>query len=278
MALVPLASFAGNLVGGFMPGLVAASVGLSLDGPVPYRYPLLITAVVYGLVALPALITTREVRAGSAHETAARTGRAPYALIAIVALTRLLYISAAVGIQVFFNVYLDAALRTPTSLIGTLAAVGNTIAVPAALAAPLVMERLGEPRTIVWGALSQGLTTLPLALVPHWGAAGLGFAAVTVAGSIAGAAAMTFTQELVSPDWRPLMSGANSMTWGLSSAIVAFAGGYVIAGLGYRSFFLMAAAITAVGALLFWAYFRVPRGEFARTLEVGEEGLPDGIA
>jgi hypothetical protein len=39
----------------------------------------------------------------------------------------------------------------------------------------------------------------------------------------------------------------------------------MIAALGYRSIFLMGAGITAIGALLFWAYFRVPRGEFGLT-------------
>jgi hypothetical protein len=35
--------------------------------------------------------------------------------------------------------------------------------------------------------------------------------------------------------------------------------------LGYQRFFFVAAALTASGGLLFWAYFRVPRGELAHS-------------
>jgi predicted MFS family arabinose efflux permease len=70
--------------------------------------------------------------------------------------------------------------------------------------------------------------------------------------------------EIVSSDWRPVMSAATTMALGLSWGLVSLAGGYVITILGYRSFFLMGAGLTALGATLFWSYFRRPRGEFAR--------------
>ena len=96
---------------------------------------------------------------------------------------------------------------------------------------------------------------------------------VWVAGSIVAAAHNVFSQEIVSPGWRALTSGAVNMAWGLSSSIVSFGGGYVIAGLGYRSFFLMTAGLSLAGALLFWTYFRVPRGELAggRAVETVEQ-------
>jgi hypothetical protein len=53
---------------------------------------------------------------------------------------------------------------------------------------------------------------------------------------------------------------------------MVYGGGYIIGTAGYRSFFLVAATLTAAGALLFWAYFHVPRGELASDpvrLEVG---------
>ncbi len=63
---------------------------------------------------------------------------------------------------------------------------------------------------------------------------------------------------------RALMNGATNMTLGLSWSAMSLGGGYIAAGLGYPTLFLTGAAVTVAGALLFWAYFRVPRGEFAR--------------
>jgi predicted MFS family arabinose efflux permease len=102
---------------------------------------------------------------------------------------------------------------------------------------------------------------LPLALIPHWGAAGLGFMGVAALFSMTTAPIRVYSQEIVSPGWRAAMSGALMMGAGLSASAMALGGGYAIATLGYRSLFLAGAGLTAAGALLFWAYFRVPRGE-----------------
>ena len=75
---------------------------------------------------------------------------------------------------------------------------------------------------------------------------------------------MVYNQEIVPPALRGAMSGATTMAAGLSWGSVAFGGGYLAAALGYRSLFLTGASVTAAGALLFWTYFRIPRGEFAR--------------
>ena len=45
---------------------------------------------------------------------------------------------------------------------------------------------------------------------------------------------------------------------------MAFGGGYLIVAMGYRTLFLVSAGLTLAGALLFFAYFRIPRGALAR--------------
>ena len=263
MAMMPLSGFAGSLVGGVLPGLLAANLGFSLDSPAPYRYPLWIAVAVY-CIALPALFATREVSAAQGRESVAQTGKAPYGLIAIIGLSMLLRMSGEWALRVFFNVYLDADLHTPTSLIGTLSGAGQLMAVPAALAVPFLMRSLGKGRTIVWASWGVVLSLLPLAFMPRWEIAGLSLAGVTAMGAVAGVASTIFSQEVVSPGWRALMSGASMTAMGLSSSYVSLGGGYVIASLGYRVFYLIGAGLTAGGALLFWAYFRAPRGELTR--------------
>jgi predicted MFS family arabinose efflux permease len=53
-------------------------------------------------------------------------------------------------------------------------------------------------------------------------------------------------------------------TFGVSTAIIAMGGGQLITALGYRPLFLTAAGLTGLGTLLFWAFFRKPRGEYTR--------------
>jgi len=273
-ALWPLAGFAGSLVGGLLPRLFATVMDASLDNPAPYRYPLLIAAVAL-IPTVVAMLATREISPAHIEETVAETGPAPYGLIALMALVVLLQSAGSGVARTFFNVYLDASLHVPTAQIGALSATGQLLAVPAALAAPLLMTRWGKSRTYVLGSLGMALGLLPLALIPHWGTAGLGFMGVMAPASIASPTITVYHQEIVSPGWRSAMSGATTMAGGLSWSAMALGGGYLITALGYRSLFLTGAGLTAAGALLFWAYFRVPRGELARASALSEPRRPD---
>ena len=262
-ALWPLFGFVGSLMGGLLPGVFADALALSLDDPRAYSYPLFL-AVLALIPAVLVLLATREVSAGQRQEAATERGAAPYGLITLMVLVGILRLAGERGAKTFFNVYLDDGLQVSTAQIGGLQAIGQLLAVPAALAAPLLMARWGKERTVVAGALGVALSLLPLALIAHWGTAGLGFMGMVALASIGRSAFTLYSQEVVSPGWRAQMSGAILTGGALGVAAILFAGGHLIAALGYRSFFLLAAGLTAAGGLVFWAYFRVPRGALAR--------------
>jgi MFS family permease len=270
-ALFPLAGFVSSLGSGLLPGVLASILGLSLADAAPYGYPLLIASLLYAL-ALLVLLPTQEHSVEPIVGTGPSEDRAPYALIAITALVILLQLTGEWGARVFFNVYLDTGLNTPTSLIGTILAVAQLVTVPAALTMPLLSRRLGRVRTITLATLGVACSLLPLAMIRHWMAGGLGFMGVIISASIMASAFMVFNQELVRTSWRAVTSGAVSTAMGLSSSATALGGGYIIAALGFRSLFLLCAVLTAAGALLFWAYFREPRGELVHATGLPEPG------
>ena len=59
------------------------------------------------------------------------------------------------------------------------------------------------------------------------------------------------------------MSGAIMMAMRLGASAMAFGGGYIITGFGYRNLFLIGFVLTIAAKILFGAYFRLPRGEYA---------------
>ena len=253
-ALWPLAGFAGSLVGGLLPGFFAGILGVSLDKPAPYRYPLWIAAVAL-IPAVIAMLATQEKSPQNTETSKVETSSGPYGLIALLALVVLLQVAGEFAARTFFNVYLDADLHIPTAQIGVLSSVGQLLAVPAALAAPLLMSRWGKERTFVLTSLGMAFSLLPLALISQWGAAGFGFIGMMAFASIARPVITVYQQEIVTPAWQPAMSGATVMTAALSMALMAFGGGYIITAMGYRSLFLIGAGITVAGALLFWIYW-----------------------
>lgn len=263
-ALFPLAGFFGSLVGGILPGRIAWLMDLAPYNPAPFRYTLLAASALL-IPALFLLVAMQKPQIRQPRERAeASDAPFPLGLIALIALTSLLHVAGEGAVRTFFNVYLDAGLRVPTSLIGTIMATGQLLAVPAALMLPFFTRRFGNQPTVVLAALCTPLMLIPMAFIPHWVPAGFCFMNIVALAAIRRPAFVVYNQEIVSPRWRATMSGASSMMAGIGYSVIAMGGGYIISTAGYRALYLSSAAFTALGTLVFWAYFRTPRGEFAR--------------
>lgn len=254
-ALTLLAGFAGSLIGGLLPGWSATLLGLSAEDPVAFLLPLLFAALIF-IPGVLALAATRPVEAAPPTRADGPTERPPYRLIAPMAVVGFLYMIASAAGFSFFNVYMDAELSVPTEWIGLLAATGQLLAVPMALTTPLWARRWGNDRAFVAIALGTAISLLPLALLPHWSAAGLGIVGLIVLNAMAIPAISVFHQELVKDTWKPTMSGAFSMSTALGWTTIAAVGGFLIKAWGFAPFFLSAAGLTVAGALFFAIYFR----------------------
>ena len=258
-ALQPLAAFVGAAAGGLLPGLFAAAFRSAAHSPVGFRWAIVLSGVLLG-PALWALAATREAPAPRTDTRTRSAGAgAPLGIIAIFALIVVLRYAGRGATETFYNVYLDSALRLGTAPIGALKAVSQLVAFPAALAMPALVGRWGKQRTIVVGTAAMAAATLPLALVPHWAAAGAGFTVITALLSLTMPAIMVYSQEAVPPGARSLIAGAMNMAAGVGLAPSALSGGILIEAAGYRAQFLAAAALSAVSAVLFAAFFRMAR-------------------
>ena len=271
LAMGSLAGFVGSLVGGALPRFLSVALDVPLDQPAPYRYPLIFGAALCAL-AVWALAATRD--GAGPQRTAARPTRTEprtiqpgYAVVPLIVVTSVISMFRTTGIgasRTFFNVYMDDGLGVSTARIGALFAAIQLISLPVTLAMPWVAQRFGQFTSIIGSSLGIAASLVPMALLPNWVAATLGrFGAYAFSG-ISDPALGVYQMELVPEDWRPTMSGAGGMLLGVSWAAVSLGGGFIIAKWGYPSLFLTAAALTTLGTLLFWAFFRRPRGEYAR--------------
>lgn len=261
-ALWSLAGFAGSLIGGFLPGLFAIYLGVSLDQAAPYRYSLLVASLLL-IPSVLAIVATHEGHTQPIKERQAKSEASPIKLIAFLTLVRLLVVTGVGTLFTFFNVYMDAGLHISTVHIGVLSAVGRLLSIPTALIVPLLTVRWGSGRTAAWASLGTAFSMLPLIFISHWGAAGLGYIGTIALTSIRYPAFLVYTMERVSPGWRGTMSGAGEMASGLSFSAMALGGGYIIEAFGYRSFFLTGASLTVVGTLSFLIHLRLQRRQAA---------------
>jgi len=265
-ALNSFAGFAGGLIAGFLPGLFSGVLAIPSDQPAPFRNSLFLAG---GLLFI-GLLTTIATREGIVEQeqkhggVSKASGPLPLALFCVMGVVILLRATGEWAPNVFFNVYLEAGLHVSTALIGSFLAIGRLMSGVAALSMPLFVNRWGKKRVIGWGMIGVALSLLPLALIPHWGAAEIGFIGAISLSAVVGSAYVVYGQELVSPGWQAIMSGIISMGMGVGGSFIVIVGGPIITAYGYDSFFLTAAIFTLTGGLLFLGYFRKPRGELAR--------------
>ena len=157
-----------------------------LPGPAHSLPDVLLVAAALLLPAVFVLLAAQEPEISMSHQetpTQKSTGN-PVATIALVAFIGFLRVMGEGAPRAFINVYLDAGLHVPLAQIGLLIGIARLLAVPAGLVMPAIAARWGTGRTVAFGALGVVLGLLPLALIPHWLAAGLGFMAMTALAAI----------------------------------------------------------------------------------------------
>lgn len=263
-AAISLAAFVGSLVGGRLPLFFADLWGLTTQYAEVYRYPLLIA----GLLMLPAIIlmfsaedvdprlVERPTTASDGGGSGAVMAAAPFAVLAMLVGVRVFQVSGVATTSTFFNVYMDTELHVATTQIGLLSALGRLLAVAGALLVPVLARRWGNLNVVVWACLGTAVSFLPLALMPHWTAAGAGFIGVVGLSALRYPAFIVYAMELVSPEQRGMVAGSGEMASGLIFAVIALGGGYWITAYGFQTLFLLASVLSAIGAVSFWVYFR----------------------
>jgi MFS family permease len=246
------AAVIGSLFAGFLPGLIAGRLQVSLDTSAPYRYALLLPPLLY-LAILPSLHSLQEVEMARSNQLG-EAARPPVMLMAAVAFFLSLVIASQAAASTFFNVYMDSSLGVPTATIGILIAAGQVLSIATALGAPLLNVRWGNFRTVVGGALGAALGVAILALSSHWLAAGLGYIIVMLLSGLLEPLKTVLHQEVVAPEWRSPMAGMVNMAEKVGRATVLGAGGFLVVWMGYQSMFMGAALLTLAGAFFLWRY------------------------
>jgi MFS family permease len=255
-ASLGLFGFAGSLAAGLLPGLLAKLTGASMEGSTVYWYALWLTPLSYlGAVLLlrrtQPLLPVHEVAKSDLHAAM------PLFLIIFVGVIVFLQTAGEGTIRAFFNVYLDTSLQVSTSRIGVVMGIGQFLPIVSSLAAPLVMARWGTGRTIIMMGAVSSLFMFVMAYFANWGAASVGYIGVLLTISISAVARTLFSQEIVAPQWRTIMSAAFTIGLALGWASAAGFGGYLITAFGYRTLFLIGAMMALSSGLLLWGYLRM---------------------
>ena len=253
-------AFAGSLIGGNLPSLVAKISGASLQTALPYRFTLLLAPLLLLIALRLGFIMRDPPSAPSVQPSQTPSHQNPakmfFWLIAFFAFIRFLQVACIGGMSTFFNVYLDRELAASTANIGLVQATTRLLGIPVALFMPALSKKFGDVGVCIGASLLTACCALPIAFAPTWWMAGIGYIGVGIFSTLRYSTFMVFSMERTPAHLRGSCNGAQEMLAGLSFALVGLIGGALIAPLGYRFVFLGTAAITALGTFILWVYVR----------------------
>lgn len=254
--------FAGSLIGGNLPPFLATLGMGTLAQPQPYLWTLWLIP----LLLLVPLYMVWQMRDANVHDaesplpatgvnsnTAAAT-RAAFIAIAIFGLIRFLQVAGVGSMQTFFNVYMDRELHVSTATIGSIQAIAKLLGVPAALSIPWLTRKIGSAGAVILALLVAAVGMLPVAWIPVWWVAAAGFIMVWLSTPVRYAAYVVYIMAHTPSRLHGTLNGSQEGLAGLSFAIIAFIGGYMIQSLGYSLLFSLSAGIMLLGAGLLALY------------------------
>ncbi len=272
LGLVPVGGMLGTLLSGALAAWLSGSdkanaMGLAIT--LCASGGLMATAI-FALLA----ITKEPARAMTATsaEPAKKgpAGPVPVLVIAMMAVVMIFDVSGEGIGRVFQNVYMATDLKLDTTRVSVLLSYGQLFAALAVFATPVFVLRLGLARTFILTTLGMSVGIGLVAAIPHWFAAGAGYALLIGFSQMARAAKTQYAMEVVEEHYRPHISGFMQFAETGTVFLLASLGGVALEkqALTFAGLFNLVALGTALAALWFWLFFvRTPRGELARPLQ-----------
>lgn len=274
-AVFAFSAFGGSLIAGFLPEWIAPLLGVTLDHPAPFRYPLLFAALLFVLCIWMMAKTTNEVfrEEDKAEENGEERGKtavfpkALYGFLIVIILIRFFQTSGYAVVATFYNVYFDAQLNVPTSTIGFIAAAGRLLGAAAALLSPWLIRRFSAKRSLIFVGFLTAVCILPLALSPLWTAAGAGYIGLLVASRMRFSIFPVYVMNRTPAKFRAWITSIQELVIGGSFTLFSLAGGFMIEWYGYSFLFWIGAILVTIGTFVL-VFFR--DGAIRRQLAVAD--------
>ncbi len=240
--------FAGSLVAGFLPGLFAGLIGQTTADPAPYRYAMIVAALV-SLTGLAPLLLLSPLRA-SERPRLERATLPPLRPLLVIAVCAFLVSAALASARAFSPAYLDTVFGLPTALIGAIISMGTFAAILAAFGSAGVARQRGSMFAMLVASLVMSAGLVCMAAFPGWGIVAVGLVCTIGFSSMWLPAYQVVQMEMASPEWRAVVAGVGSMAGSVGFGTMSLAGGFIVVNKGYHWLYAIAAAMVLLSAAL----------------------------
>jgi MFS family permease len=258
--LQTLVGFLGTLVGGYLPTLFGQVLGVDVESAAAYGATLGVTILLSAVSLLPVFMIEERPRPGPAPVRSwypLRNVRDQGLALRIFIPNIVISMGAAILIP-YMNLFFKETYAVSDKMLGMLFAVSSVVTGVATLASPLLADRWGRIRSLVYTQLAS----IPFLLL-------IGFSGVIWVSGIAfwvRAALMNmgnplysaFAMEQVSEQERATISGLMGMSWNLGWTIGPYLSGYMQANpdIGFQPIFLITCTLYVAAIIVERTFFQ----------------------
>ena len=252
-----LSAFAGNWLGGYLPGWFGAWQQVSGTDSIAYGWSVAAVALMFSLGLLPLFFLNRNRMVGEARSIFAPIRYAvenPRLLSKLV--LPLLVTSIGAGlIMPFMNVFFRVVHHQPDPVIGTLFAWGSLAMGIGLLAAPALADRFGKIKVVV---VSQALSVPFLVIMgfaPWFGMSAAAYYVRLTLMNLSNPVYQTFVMECVDPEARATVASLTSMAWSFGWAFSPTISGELQIRYGFGPPFLGTITLYALAIMMYRIFF-----------------------
>jgi MFS family permease len=252
-----LSAFAGNWVGGYLPGWFGIWQNVSATDTVAYGWSVAAVSLMFAMSVIPLLFLRRNRMVGEARSVFAPINYAvenPRLLGKLVMPMLITSIGAGL-VMPFMNVFFRVVHNQPDPVIGTLFAWGSLAMGIGLLTAPVLADRFGKIQVVV---VSQALSVPFLILLGFspwfWLSAGAYYVRLTLM-NLSNPVFQTFVMESVEPEARATVASLTSMAWSFGWAFSPTISGELQVSYGFGPPFLGTIVLYIVAITMYWVFF-----------------------
>ncbi len=277
--LTTLVGFFGTLIAGFLPSLFGNWMGVGIESAAAYRATLGVTVVLSALSLIPIVairerLRRQEVKAGSVLPW--RNLSNPGMALRIFLPNLVISLGAAILIP-YMNLFFKESFAISDRALGTVFAVSSVVTGVATLASPLLAQRWGRIRSLVFTQLASIPFLLTIGFAPALGMAVMAFWIRAALMNMGGPLYEAFAMGQVKERERATISGLMGMSWNIGWTIGPWLSGYMQANpnIGFQPIFLITCSFYIVAAIMSKAFFQRLDDRQRRTTMLKKMGAVD---
>jgi MFS family permease len=277
--LETLVGFGGTLVGGYLPTLFGNFLGTDVESPAAYGATLAVTVVLSAFALIPVFMIKEQPRptAARAQSLLPWENIGNRRLVArIIGPNVIISMGAAILIP-YMNLFFKEIFPISDRVLGTLFAVSSVITGLATLASPILADRWGRIRSLVFTQLASIPFLLLIGFSGSFWVSGVAFWVRAALMNMGNPLYNAFAMEQVQERERATVSGLMGMSWNLGWTIGPFLSGYMQEhpNIGFQPIFVITCVLYIVASLLEKAFFQQIDDRQRRSAFLRKAGITD---